>query len=79
MYQASAYVAGEWFCPRCRSELAMDDINQPIYNSLVLTRLMQQEDCYRGLAAALGDLSLLFMMYVYIASFAFCMALAWKT
>ena len=49
-----AGVAGEWFCPRCRSELELDSSDQPIHTSLVPTRLMKQEDCYRRLAAALG-------------------------
>ena len=45
---------GEWFCPRCRSELELDSSNEPMHSSLVPTRLMKQEDCYRSLAAALG-------------------------
>jgi hypothetical protein len=46
--------AGEWFCPRCKSELELDSSNEPMHSSLVPTRLMKQEDCYRSLAAALG-------------------------
>ena len=46
--------AGEWFCPRCKSELDLDSSNEPMHSSLVPTRLMKQEDCYRSLAAALG-------------------------
>jgi len=45
---------GEWFCPRCRSELELDSSNEPMHSSLVPTRLMNHEDCYRSLAAALG-------------------------
>jgi len=45
---------GEWFCPRCRSELELDSSNEPMHSSLVPSRLMNQEDCYRSLAAALG-------------------------
>ncbi|KAL0039732.1 hypothetical protein WJX77_006357 [Trebouxia sp. C0004] len=44
---------GEWFCPRCKSELDLDSSNEPMHSSLVPTRLMKQEDCYRSLAAAL--------------------------
>lgn len=46
---------GEWFCPRCKSELDLDSSNEPMHSSLVPTRLMKQEDCYRSLAAALGQ------------------------
>ena len=46
--------AGEWFCPRCKSELELYSSNEPMHSSLVPTRLMRQEDCYRSLAAALG-------------------------
>ena len=47
--------AGEWFCPRCRSELALESGDQPRHSSLMPTPFMLQEDCFRRLAAALGD------------------------
>ncbi len=53
-HHESGGIAGEWFCPRCRSELELDSTDQPIHASMVPTRLMKQEDCYRSLAAALG-------------------------
>ncbi|KAL0021618.1 hypothetical protein WJX79_009112 [Trebouxia sp. C0005] len=46
---------GEWFCPRCKSELELGSSNGAMHSSLVPTRLMKQEDCYRSLAAALGQ------------------------
>ena len=57
LHSILCHAAGEWFCPRCRAELALDSSNEPLHSSLVPTRLMKQEDCYRSLAAALGVFS----------------------